>query len=155
METTTLENETGLEIGLSDWDLSKHDCTVTLVSPKTGDHRTFRISTVQNGKLEGKRVVSLLTGPDNTADFEGMGFVESGTFMDKPTVTVVVWRKFQCRNGMTSMCERYADMLMRPEFWSAKGVQYLISLRCRRCGKLLTRPDSIMDGLGAICRGKI
>ncbi len=149
METTTTDN--GLEITLADWDLTKHDCTVTLVSPKTGDHRTFKVSTVQKGKLEGKRIVSLLVGPDNEADFEGIGFVESGTFMDKTTATVIVWRKFQCRNGMTSMCERYADMLMRPDFWSAKGVQYLISLRCRRCHRKLTVPSSIESGYGPEC----
>ncbi len=155
MATATLENETGLEIGLSDWDLSKHDCTVTLVSPKTGDHRTFRISTVQKGPLEGKRVVSLLTGQSNEDDFTGFGFVVTGSFMGEPTATIMVWRRFQGERGEKSMMERYADMLSRPDHFAAKGVEYLVSLRCRKCGRLLSVPESIADGLGPICRAKM
>ncbi len=152
METTTLENETGLEITLADWDITKHDGIITLVSPNAGNqHRTFKISTVKKGELAGKRIVSLLVGPENTSDYEMMGFLNIGSFMGKPTVTINVKRKFQSRNDKPSLCERYADMLVDPTYWSSRGVQYLPSLRCRRCFRVLSHPSSLATGYGPEC----
>ncbi len=152
METTTLENETDLEITLADWDITKHDGIVTLVSPNAGNqHRTFKISTVKLGDLAGKRIVSLLVGPDNSNDYEMIAFINVGEFMGKPTITINVKRKFQCRNGKPSLCERYADMLVDPTYWASRGVQYLIALRCRRCFHLLTHPTSLASGFGPEC----
>ncbi len=153
-EDATQEGDAELAITLDQWDITKHDCVVTLVSPKTGDHRTFKISTVREGKgedktkggLAGKRIVSLLTGPDNCNDFTGFAFVgDDGA--------VKVWKRLRGENDLSEW-ERLADMIACPNYWAARGVTYQFSLRCRRCQKPLTRPDSIRDGLGEICRSK-
>jgi len=162
MATATLEvtdnaTETGDELVVTteQFDLAKHDAVVTLVSPKTGDHRTFRVSSIHDGPLAGKKVLSLLEGPDNTNDYRGFAFVSQGEPESKyPAGIVFVWKRFKGQ-GEKSLWERYADMLSRPKHWEQRGVQYLISLRCRRCGHSLTRPDSIADGLGPVCRSKV
>ena len=146
----------GLQITADQLDLSKHDGTVTLVSPKTGDHRTFRVRTVHNpeSRLFGQRLVELLVGPDNGNDYQAFATIESGT---GSPVRLRVWYRY--RNAAvqklgSSVHEAFADMLARPGHWAGRGVEYLISLRCRRCGRDLTHPESIRDGLGPICREK-
>jgi hypothetical protein len=146
--------DTPLTITAEQLNLSRHDAVVTLVSPRTGDHRTIRVRTVRNGNLEGKRVVELLTGPDNTEDYQPFAFISDGTGL-LPAGTVIVWKKFRGDGFEKTMHERFADLLNRPRHWSERGVEYLISLKCRRCGRDLTHPDSLADGLGPYCRQKM
>jgi hypothetical protein len=135
-----------LVIGPAQFNLARHDCTVTLTSP-SGDHRTFKIATKQKGKLAGKRVVSLLIGPNNAADYEGFAFVVDGR--------VKVWHRLTALEGEPpTQYERFADLFTDPVYWSGRGVKYMFSLKCRRCGHPLTHPDSIMTGLGPICAGR-
>ena len=143
----------GLRITADRLNLAKHDCTLTLVSPKTGDHRTFRVRTVRDGNLEGKRVVELLAGPDNSDDYQGFGFIADTTGL-LAAGTVIVWKRYRGDGIEKTLHEQLADLLNRPLYWSARGVEYLISLKCRRCGRALTHPESIADGLGPICREK-
>jgi hypothetical protein len=85
--------------------LKSHNGCVTMVNPKTGNHRTIRVETQpKDAKFApGSRIVSLLTGSNNETDYTGFGFVtESGT--------VAVWRKKQ-----DSVFVRLADMIGRPE----------------------------------------
>jgi hypothetical protein len=154
------QEEAELEIGLDQFDIVKHDCVVTLVLPPTAKHpgsrhRTFKISTVREGKgqdptkggLAGKRIVALLTGPDNTRDYEGFAFVtEDGE--------VKVWKRLRSETRELSRWEKFADLLAHPAHWAAIGVTYQFSLRCRRCGRALTVPESISSGIGPICAGK-
>jgi hypothetical protein len=141
----------GLEVGGDVFDVRRHDATVTLTSPRTGEHRTFRIRTVRSGDLEGKRVVELLSGPDNGSDYRAFAFVS----IQGPQVgRIFVWNRYKGADGERSLYERYADLLARPEFWSAKGVAYLAALRCRRCGRPLTHPESIGSGVGPVCAGR-
>ncbi len=148
-EDATQEGDAELAITLDQFDICKHDCVVTLTSPKTGDHRTFKIATVRNEKspLFGKRVVSLLTGPDNQADYDGFGFV-------LPDGTIKVWNRLK-GNGEPSDFEKFADLLACPNYWAAKGVMYEFSLKCRRCGRPLTVPSSLATGYGPICITKV
>lgn len=44
-------NEPAIQIQAGKLDLANHDCTLTLTSPRTGDHRTFRIQTIHRGEL--------------------------------------------------------------------------------------------------------
>jgi hypothetical protein len=146
--------EGALEVTVDQLNLSHHDAVLTLVSPKTGDHRTFRIRTVRHGNLEGKRVVEMLIGPDNTDDFMPFGFIADGTGLSIAG-TVITWKKFRGEFPERSQYERFADLLNRPLDWSARGVEYLISLKCRRCGRDRTHPESLADGLGPVCREKM
>jgi Family of unknown function (DUF6011) len=143
-----------LQITVDQLNLSKHDAVLTLVSPKSGDHRTIRVRTVRHGNLEGKRVVELLTGPCNTDDFQAFGFISDGTGL-LPAGTVIVWKKYRGDWPEKSQHERLADLLNRPIYWSGRGVEFLISLKCRRCHRDLTHPSSLADGLGPYCRRKV
>lgn len=127
--------------------IAVHDCTVTLVSPRTGDHRTFRIKTERKGKLEGKRIISLLTGPNNEANYVGFGFVDVDGVIN-------VWRRYRADDGR-SLHERFADIFHRPSHWEGKGVKFMISLNCRRCARKLTHPESITNGYGPECIKKV
>jgi hypothetical protein len=144
----------GLQITADQLNLAKHDGTITLVSPRTGEHRTFRVRTVRDGNLEGKRIVELLAGPDNGDDYQGFGFIADGTGL-LLAGTVIVWKRYRGDGCEKTLHERFADLLNRPVYWSSRGVEYLISLKCRRCGRDLTHPTSLADGLGPICREKM
>lgn len=122
-------------------DITTHNGIVTIHNPATGNHRTFRISTVKNGSLEGRRVVSLLTGSNNEDDYTGFGFVNADG-------TISVWKRFR----EDSLYRTYANMLVNPARWSAKGAVYMFEGRCRRCNRTLTDPESIQLGIGPVCR---
>jgi hypothetical protein len=122
--------------------LSTHNGKVTVVSP-SGEWRTFQIRTQKPGQwCEGKRIVALLSGPDNTSDYEPFGFVNAQG-------QIVVWKKK--RGGVF---DTYANMLTAPSKWIAKGVEYMVEGHCRRCNRVLTVPSSIQSGIGPVCAGK-
>jgi len=59
--------------------LITHNGRITVTNNATGGHRTFEIKTIrkEGHALDGKRVLSLLTGPDNTGDYTPFAFVDS------------------------------------------------------------------------------
>jgi hypothetical protein len=143
-----------LTCDISSFNLAVHDATLTLVSPHTGDHRTLRVRTIRKGKLAGKRVLELLVGPRNTADFIPFAFVSSAT--DQLGIPYInVWRSFQgTMFGGGSVHDKFARMIRHPADYMARGMTFHVALRCRRCGRLLTHQNSITDGIGPICRDK-
>lgn len=134
----------GVQIPAEQLDLNKHNGVITIHNTHTGGHRTFKISTIQSGVLEGKRVVSLLSGSDNSNDYTGFAFMGDGG-------KVLVWKKFRGKGHW----ETYARMLENPVKWQGKGAQYLISGTCRRCNRRLTHPESIESGFGPDCLKKV
>lgn len=123
----------------------------TIKSSQTGDHRTFKINT-QGEKAEfapGKRVVSLFTGTDNTADEHYTGFA----FIDDAGIHV--WEKKRSEG----LWQTYATMLWTLALdgafsaWADKGYTIMSEGRCLRCNRLLTTPESIKSGIGPICAG--
>lgn len=125
----------------------------TVKSSKTGDHRTFKIHTqAKDAKFApGKRIVSLLTGPENTADdsYTGFAFIDDGG--------VQVWRSKAEGNPIW---KTYADMLWSLALdgglspWADKGFTIMASGTCLRCNRTLSTPESISSGLGPICAGR-
>ncbi len=124
----------------------------TVKSAQTGDHRTFKIH-AQDEKAEfapGKRIVSLLTGSENSADESYTGFA----FIDDDGIHV--WSK---KRGQ-GLWETYADMLWSFSLdaagspWAAKGFTIMGEGRCVRCNRLLTEPTSLKTGIGPICAGR-
>lgn len=120
-----------------------HNGCITISNRETGEHRTFRIRTqpTESKFAPGKRVVSLLTGPDNSSDYRGFGFVN-----DDGSITV--WRKKR-----TPVFETYARMLVSPERYTDR-CDYDIEGRCRKCNRKLTVPESIRTGIGPVCAGR-
>lgn len=125
-----------------------HNGTVTVHNTKTGGHRTFRIKTQPGHDKTNQRLVELLTGPDNEFTYQAFGrlVVEDG----KPRV--ILWREHQTSEEPTYRV--FASLLEHPEHWRAKGAEYLFAVRCRRCNRKLTTPESVRSGIGPICAGR-
>lgn len=119
--------------------LGTHNAVVTLVSPKTGDHRTFRVTTAKRGPLEGRRILELLVGQNNESDYKGFGFIQEDG-------TVRLWRKYE-----GTIFAQYADLIDRPTYWANRGVQYMAEGRCRCCNRRLSNPESLRTGIGPEC----
>lgn len=135
-----------------------HNGTYTIENTTTGNHRTFSIKT-QSAEAKfapGSRVVALLTGPDNTADYQPFAFV---------TVDgVTVWKKKRGSfvNGRYeySAWEVYAvmlaDLTANPAgVWSKRGYVVRASTVCIQCNRKLTTPDSIKCGIGPDCAERL
>lgn len=123
------------------FDIRTHNGRITASNPATGNHRTFRVRTQpQDAKFApGKRVVSLLVGPDNESDYQGFAFVDE--------FGIQVWR-----SKLGGVYETYARMLANPDAWAEKGVEWQFEGRCRVCNRALTDPVSIELGIGPVCR---
>lgn len=117
------------------------NATFTLVSKKTGARFTYR---VRKTAPEKPAFVSVLTGPDNTSDFEYLGVIFEDTGFrvtqrsrirpDAPSALAFGWFWQHIDD---------ARLHERVEFWHTG--------RCGRCGRLLTVPESIETGLGPVC----
>jgi len=119
--------------------LETHNGFVTITNPSTGKHRTFRVRT-EDWDGDSKRVVALITGPSRKGnDARSFAFVTRDG-------SVRVWQKHQG----TDM-ERLATMLESPGRCRAGGLRYEWSVRCRRCNRELTTPESIESGIGPVC----
>lgn len=125
----------------------------TIKNRKTGEHRTFEIKTkpMDSTFAPGKRVVAVLTGPDNTADYLGFGFVEDHG--------IVVWKSKRGEPGKKSSFEWYADMIWSLALDSgsspfAEAYEFLMEGTCAVCNRPLTEPESIKSGIGPVCREK-
>lgn len=143
-EVTEVESPNGLVIDTFRFDATIHNGYITIHNTNTGNHRTFRIETVKGGALDGKRIVSLLIGPDRDDDSAWRGFA----FVDE--FGIRVWKRFRESGDFV----KFARMLETPSKYEAKGCRYLIEGRCRRCNRILTNPSSLTDGYGPICRTK-
>jgi len=117
----------------------------TVKNIEKGTHRTVKISTVRKGKLQGKRIMSLLVGPDNNNNYAGFGFVDNDR--------VIVWKKHKenkVKNYLARVISYWAKTENKPQ-----GIEILLSKRCLRCNRTLTTPESIKRGIGPECAGKI
>jgi len=116
-----------------------HNGILTISNPATGNHRTFQIKTVKSGKLAGKRILSMLIGPNNQEDYLGIGFVdESG---------INIWNRHK-----GTLYEKTANCLLKIE---ELGLVSQFSTKCRVCDRALSTPESISSGIGPICAGRI
>jgi hypothetical protein len=155
-----------------------HNGTYT-VAHSTQGHFTLKVYTVKKGDLAGKRIVSLLTGPDNVNNYKGVAF-----WNDELQVANV-WRRYRGPNshlpidgyhwqqkGWSSIETKlgiWSDLAIRgdgtvPEddedgrprqgFWAGEGYTLLLEGVCVVCNRKLTDPDSIRLGIGPKCGGR-
>ena len=125
------------------FDIATHNGFITVLSKASGEHRTFRVRTqADDAKFApGSRVVGLLVGPDNTADYQDFGFVtEDGR--------IILWKRYRD----SEFYGWVARMLANPERWTAK-CEFNFDGRCRKCNRPLTDPTSVALGIGPKCRG--
>ena len=141
-----------------------HNGTYTVSGPK--GHRTFKIRTVKNGDLAGKRIIEMLIGPDNTDDYQGVAF------WDEQKGAAIVWRRHRAvgSNGFIpaysypmkgSKIEKAVAILIHMAadhvkghetgFYTQEGYSLQLAGTCVRCGRALTTPESIATGWGPVC----
>jgi hypothetical protein len=143
-----------------------HNGTHTVSHADRG-HFTIKLWTAQKGALEGKRLLSLLTGPNNEADYKAVAF------WDDANKRANIWRKYKGLDSTTpidgygwqregwSMYEQklaiWCDLAVRgstPErhgYWYEEGYTLLVEGRCCVCNRKLTHPESIAAGIGPEC----
>jgi hypothetical protein len=124
----------------------------TVENTKTGEFRTFKVreQPLDASFAPGKRVISLLVGRSNSSDYQGFGFQEeNGGYL--------IWKRCRGQNGDgPSQYEKIAQLLTLIERGDERVAHYrmLEAIPCRRCGELLTVPESILSGIGPVCARK-
>lgn len=121
-------------------DLTKYNGEVTLYNTKTGGHCTVSIKTAKRGGLKGQRIVSEFIGNDNENPFHYQGF---GIVADNGLIRL--WKRANEKQRKLSV------LLCRQEDYS-HFIHYSMAIRCRRCNRKLTNPESIESGIGPECR---
>lgn len=115
----------------------------TIVGPK-GGHRTLHIQTVEDGNI--KQWLSYLCGQDNTGDYKSVGFVIGST--------VTLFKKYAGQYSDIVAAARF--LISHVDSLDEYGRQYAIrSGKCYRCNRMLTTPESVAQGLGPVCAGKV
>jgi len=126
------------------FDIRTHNGVITVENTVRRTHRTFRIRTQKEDAkfAPGERILSLLTGPDNTSSYTQIGFV-------KDDGSVRLWRNYR-----TEQYERLVRVLQNPAHYRSLGCVYHFEGRCRRCNRALTTPESVRSGIGPVCDGR-
>lgn len=125
--------------------------TFTLKSLETGKHFTYKVRLKKGAPDDGPFWVSVLNGPDNYDNYQFTGKLEvvSGQLVythyehrsvlseDAPSVKAFRWFLHHVnKSRIPESCQ----------FWH-EG-------KCCRCGRKLTRPESIAAGIGPVCANR-
>jgi hypothetical protein len=129
---------------IDQFDLATHDAIITIHNRATGHHRTFKVETLRGDWNPGKRVISILDGPDNTANYTRFGWVIGGG--------IQLWARYNPKAGAApNVWAKYSRMVEQPARFTGRGIDYLIAGKCKKCGRRLTTARSITAGYGAEC----
>jgi hypothetical protein len=110
----------------------------TLRNTATGNRFTYRVRVSDDGRLH---FVSLLTGPDNESAFQYLGTIRNGEY--RHGTRSRIGADAQSARAFTWAWPRLDRLPACIEVWH-EG-------RCGRCGRALTVPESIAQGLGPEC----
>jgi hypothetical protein len=118
-----------------------------------GEHFTFKVKTPDDAlQALDFGFISLLTGPDNGRDYTYMGTVDFRDGTARETRNSKIGRND--RRERYNKAWRVADWLLK-NVWNAKAFPEGYTLRhegrCGRCGRRLTVPESITNGIGPEC----
>lgn len=129
---------------------SQKSWTFTLTNKDKGTHLTFRSRRPRGWTVNSPVLVDLMVGSDNEESFGFIGSVNArGFFKVSPKSKVAEERLKVASRTMVWLLTKITSGQDLPEALEIKG-----STGCARCGRKLTNPDSIDDGLGPICRAK-
>ncbi len=125
--------------------------TYTIVNPRTGGHRTVRISDddfawMQTPPAAGTRIVAAMTGADNERSFTGMGTLS-------PAGVLTIWRKQAHRADFVAALNWIVKngAGREVEFGKAYAIR---SGKCFLCNRKLTTPHANAHGYGSDCAEK-
>lgn len=120
--------------------------TVTLASQRTGKHYTYKISKTK--KENSPLFVQLMTGPDNESSFTYMACI-----FERKNLR---WTAKSCvpYDSPPFAAFRYTfERLVAGEMPQGVGVYH--HGKCGACGRKLTVPESIENGLGPHCAARM
>lgn len=147
MNTTINEKS---EVSIDDhFNLATHNGIITVENTNRGTHRTFRIKTQKDDDsfAPGERILSLLTGPDNTNDYMQIGFVKTNK---SGRAYVILWRRHR-----NDTMQALVKVLLNTDHYRKLGVRYHHEGRCIKCNRCLTTPESVRNGIGPKCASSI
>jgi hypothetical protein len=118
--------------------------TVTLKNSNTGNRFTYRVTTPQDHDGNPPYFVKLMTGPDNETSFTFIG-----TIFDKKTYRHSAKSKISINTISSRLMGAFVEFLAAGK--TPKGLEVWHEGRCGKCGRKLTVPESIQNGLGPEC----
>lgn len=113
---------------------------LTLQSRRTGQRFTYRVRAA-DGEGLATHFVQLLTGPDNTSDYQYLGYLAGDRYV----------------HGKKSRVSSRAPSVQAFAWWWARvdhghpELEVFHEGRCGKCGRLLTTPESVTRGIGPEC----
>lgn len=117
------------------------------VSNNKGDHYTFRITKPKRDeKGNPPYFISMLTGPDNTSDYNYLGLY----IPQYNNVKLTSKSKFTAESTPVKVLN-WAFKMVAEGRELPPGYSILHEGKCCRCGRTLTTPESINNGIGPEC----
>jgi hypothetical protein len=114
----------------------------TIQNQETNNRFTFRVKKLKD-ELKNIYFVNVLRGPDNTNDYSYIGAIIDGSFKHTP--------KSQVNESAQSF--KVFDWMIKKI--NNGGLPDKVKVyhhgRCCRCGRLLTVPESVINGIGPEC----
>lgn len=110
-----------------------------------GERRTIQVKTQAMGKSfrPGETLVSFLNGPDNWNNYKAFGTITpEGAF-----------RPFRNHADATVLIDAVRVLMSDPK--AAAGAYGIESGKCGICGRTLTVPESIEQGIGPVCLARV
>ena len=115
----------------------------TLVSKRTGTRFTYKV----NSGEAGRSFVSVLTGSDNSNDYQYLGTIFADGFFFHGTKSGI-GRDAKSAKAFAFVWKYLTKCMLHDE------VEVWHEGRCGKCGKVLTVPSSIESGMGPECSKK-
>jgi hypothetical protein len=115
----------------------------TLESEKTGNRYTYKVN-----KCEDKKdfyFVGLLVGPDNEYDYKYIGVIDKNNFRTT--------KASKLTNNSTPVIAFNFFLKKMNKLNAIPELKIYHMGKCAKCGRPLTTPESIKNGLGPICMG--
>lgn len=125
--------------------------TATIVGKTTRYTFKFNIPAGDSKKPRDRIFVSLLTGANNENDYHYIGFIAgTATFPE-----LAAGRKGNGAHPAFRALAWYLRQLGKPNHGAAEQAEFYHEGVCGRCGRKLTVPESIEQGIGPECIKKI
>lgn len=127
--------------------------TLTFESEKTGSHYTFRINKADGAAANPLHFVSVLSGPNNEADYTYLGILRWDTANGRYQFQLTAKSKMSA----ASLPVRAFRWVWEAVAAGRMPVDCIVHHEghCGRCGRTLTTPESVERGIGPECADKM
>ncbi len=153
----TMETITDQPTMLAPTFLTAGNATFTADNGK-GKHYTFKVRQapvdVEHPTRTRPFFVSLLAGPDNTADYVYMGLLVGSAKRNTLEVRLTKASTYPLNSVPVKVLE-FVLRVMQDKQAMPEGYQIRHMGACGMCGRPLTEPESLECGIGPICREKM